>query len=174
VRHTRLDVLVHGARADERHREVQEGRLRSLAALALALAGCYSPDALDCTVACAAANDCADGQVCGSDGFCAAPSVAGHCGGPDGGMPSQLASLRVTIQGAGKIRIDSVGVCDSETAHDDACEFSVPAGMSISLQADANGEHEFRGWSGACAGTSSSSCTLTPVMGLTQVGAKFE
>ena len=52
------------------------------AAVALA-AGCYDPALRDCTVTCAGAGDCASGQVCGADHFCAAPSVAGTCGKPD-------------------------------------------------------------------------------------------
>jgi len=44
------------------------------------LAGCYQPSLRDCTVSCHAAGDCASGQICGSDGWCAAPDVAGTCG----------------------------------------------------------------------------------------------
>ncbi|MDB4952816.1 MAG: hypothetical protein JWO36_385 [Myxococcales bacterium] len=47
--------------------------------LGAAMIGCYSPDLRDCTVACSTASDCASGQMCGTDQFCAAPSVAGHC-----------------------------------------------------------------------------------------------
>ncbi|HTJ44541.1 MAG TPA: hypothetical protein VL463_20695 [Kofleriaceae bacterium] len=43
------------------------------------LAGCYDPRLKDCTVTCHGAGDCASGQVCGNDGFCAAPGVAGTC-----------------------------------------------------------------------------------------------
>jgi hypothetical protein len=50
-----------------------------LAALIVALAACYSPTLRDCTLQCASAHDCAGGQVCGNDGYCAAPDVAGHC-----------------------------------------------------------------------------------------------
>src|SRR4051812_37357316 len=84
-------------------------------------AGCYDPQEVDCTVSCAAANECAQGQVCGTDGFCAAPGIAGHCGGPDGG--TQRVSLRVAIDGPGKISIDGVGSCD-DMAPNHACVFS--------------------------------------------------
>jgi hypothetical protein len=50
-----------------------------LAALIVALVGCYSPTLRDCTLQCESPHDCAGGQVCGSDGYCAAPAVAGHC-----------------------------------------------------------------------------------------------
>lgn len=142
------------------------------AALAfLALAACYDPAAVDCTVSCAAATECARGQVCGSDGFCAAPSVAGHCGGPDGGMTSELAMLKISLEGPGKVAIEGVGTCDSDTA--DMCSFSVPTGTSLSLKASPKKDHEFVEWSGGCAGTSTS-CVLNAVMALTQIGAKFE
>jgi hypothetical protein len=45
----------------------------------LANANCYSPSVRDCTLSCAAASDCTTGQVCGSDGMCAAPEIAGQC-----------------------------------------------------------------------------------------------
>jgi hypothetical protein len=146
--------------------------LKALALLSLVLAGCYSPEALDCTVTCNAADECADGQVCGSDGFCAAPAAAGHCGGPDGGVASSLLSLHIAIDGPGKVSIDGVGVCDSDTEQD-GCTWSVQTGISLSLKAQAKHDHEFVEWTVGCSGTSSS-CALTPVMGLTQVGAKFQ
>jgi len=42
-------------------------------------AGCYSPELRDCAVSCASPDDCAPGQVCGSDAYCAAPEIAGTC-----------------------------------------------------------------------------------------------
>jgi len=50
-----------------------------VAIAACALAACYDPVLRDCTIACASGDACAPGQVCGDDGFCAAPAVAGHC-----------------------------------------------------------------------------------------------
>ncbi len=41
---------------------------------------CYAPTLRDCAVTCAAATECGGGQICGADGFCAAPDVAGTCG----------------------------------------------------------------------------------------------
>lgn len=63
-------------------------------AVAVALAGCYSPDLRDCAVFCSAETDCGPGQVCGSDGMCAAPAVAGQCGQmiqPHDGAPGDAA-----------------------------------------------------------------------------------
>ena len=147
--------------------------MKALVASTLLLASCYSPEALDCTVTCAAASECAEGQVCGSDGFCAAPSVAGHCGGPDGGMVSSLVSLRVRLEGPGKVTVDEVGLCDSETADSKACMFSVHKGVALHLKAQAKHDREFVEWTIGCSG-SDETCSLTPVTGLTEVGAKFE
>jgi hypothetical protein len=52
----------------------------AIAAGLAVLAGCYRPELRDCVVTCAGEGDCADGQVCGTDGFCAAPEIAGSCG----------------------------------------------------------------------------------------------
>ncbi|HUS30230.1 MAG TPA: hypothetical protein VMZ53_17100 [Kofleriaceae bacterium] len=145
--------------------------MKAFAVAALLLASCYSPEALDCTVSCSASDACGDGQVCGSDGFCADPAVAGHCGGPDGGMPSSLVSLRVMIDGPGKVTVETVGLCDEGGR--DGCMFSVQNGRSLQLKAQAKSDKEFVGWMGACSG-SSTTCTLTPVAALTQVGARFE
>lgn len=147
--------------------------MKALALVGLALVGCYDPKAVDCTISCAAANECADGQVCGSDGFCASPSAAGHCGGPDGGTPPSLVSLVITIAGPGKVTIDGVGLCDSDTAQNGACMFSVRAGTVLTLVAAPLGDKDFQEWSAACHGKDAT-CMLTPVMALTQVGAKFD
>jgi hypothetical protein len=143
--------------------------LKAIAFIAAALAGCYSPEALDCTISCSAANECTDGQVCGSDGFCASPSAAGHCGGPDGGVTSSLVALKVTLDGPGNVSVEGVGLCDEH----DPCTYSVRNGSPLELRASANKDKEFVEWTGACSG-SSSTCTLTPVTAMTQVGAKFE
>ena len=166
-------MRLHAVGPDESQRQVPEGRLRALAVLSVVLAGCYDPDALDCTVSCSAANECADGQVCGSDGFCASVSAAGHCGGPDGGTASSLVSLHVTIDGPGKVSIDGIGVCDSDTAEHGGCTWSVPRAMTLSLKADPKHDHEFDAWTEGCSGDKAT-CALTPVTALTQVGAKFQ
>jgi hypothetical protein len=57
---------------------------RAFAVALMALAGCYSPSLRDCKVSCAAPGDCAGDQVCGEDGLCAAPELAGQCGALQG------------------------------------------------------------------------------------------
>ena len=142
------------------------------ALLCATLAACYEPEAVNCTVECTQPSDCADGQVCGADHFCAAPDVAGMCnsGGDEG---PQAFSLVVTIEGAGKVSVDKVGSCDSENAIDGQCTFVVPSGVVQTLKAIENNDREFISWTSTCSG-SSATCTFAAVMPLTQVGAKFE
>jgi hypothetical protein len=42
-------------------------------------ASCYEPDLRNCAVRCAAVTDCAPGHACGSDGWCADPSMIDRC-----------------------------------------------------------------------------------------------
>lgn len=41
-----------------------------------ALAGCYEPKLMECTVVCAADVECGPGQSCRAEGYCASPDVA--------------------------------------------------------------------------------------------------
>lgn len=54
------------------------GRTLVLAGVA-ASSSCYEPALRDCTLACTTGDECAEGQVCGSDRFCASPELAGRC-----------------------------------------------------------------------------------------------
>lgn len=145
--------------------------MNRLVALAAVLAGCYSPDARDCTVTCAASSQCLTGQVCGTDGFCAAPKVAGHCSTID--AAPQEVDLTITIDGSGRVTVETVGTCDDSAPHH-ACTFHVPANTTRILDATAKDEdHPFVSWSQACTGASPS-CSLVPVTSPTQVGAKFQ
>ncbi len=140
------------------------------AALVAALAGCYSPDVKDCTVKCASPYDCGDGQVCGSDGMCASQKLAGHCAD----LSLTAVSLSIVIQGSGRVAVDDLGSCDSDSAPDHTCTFTVMARTTHMLSAIANNEeHPFSSWSQACTGTSPS-CSLVPVISPTVVEAKFE
>ncbi len=135
------------------------------------LAGCYSPDARDCTVSCAASSQCLAGQVCGADGFCAAPKVAGHCS-PIDAAPAEV-MLSITIEGSGSVTIETVGTCDDSAPHH-TCTFPVTAHTLRVLDAIAKDEdHPFASWSQACTG-SAATCSLVPVTSPTQVGAKFQ
>jgi len=50
--------------------------MRWLFALVPLGSSCYQPETRDCTVACSETSDCADGQGCTRDRFCAAPTIA--------------------------------------------------------------------------------------------------
>ena len=144
--------------------------MKRLAMLTALLAGCYEPEAVDCTVECTGPSDCADGQVCGSDHFCAAPDVAGMCNTT--GDP-QSVSLIIAIEGHGKVSVEHVGSCDSDSPSQGSCTFAVPPGAMQQLKAVEGGEREFISWTSTCTG-SSATCAVTPVMALTQVGARFQ
>jgi hypothetical protein len=146
--------------------------VRRWIALIALLSACYEPSARDCTLECEAPDECADGQVCGADGYCAAPAVAGTCNPNGDSAEPQIVSLIVTIAGKGKVSIDKVGTCDSETSGG-TCMFDVTPGVMRSLKAIENKDREFISWTSLCSG-STMTCTVTPVMALTYVGAKFE
>jgi hypothetical protein len=146
--------------------------MRVCAALYTLLAACYEPEAVNCTVECAGADECADGQQCGSDGFCASPDVAGSCRANHDGE-SQSVVLMIAIEGRGQVKIDDVGMCDSEGPSAGACMFEVTPNVTRQLKAIEKDEREFISWTSTCIGATTS-CSVTPVMALTQVGAKFK
>jgi hypothetical protein len=175
------------------------GLLRiGVASLASIAAGCYSPELRDCTLTCNAASDCADGQVCGSDHFCAAPGIAGQCaflpgdaggsnrdGGidapkmpdarPDAAMPDAPthAVLTISIEGKGRVTVQTIGTCDESGPQNGHCTYAVPLNLAITVQAQPYEDQRFDKWTTpVCASMSMPSCTFTPV-GPTTVGVKF-
>ncbi|HTJ40572.1 MAG TPA: hypothetical protein VL463_00700 [Kofleriaceae bacterium] len=169
---------------------------------AIACVGCYQPALRDCTITCAGAGDCAMGQVCGADGFCARPEVAGTCaadaaiaGEPDArmidppdarivAMPDArplppdahpTVTLAITIDGRGKVQVAPIDqTCDAHDWIGTACAYSVPQGDALVLTAKTRSKDDrFAGWSGACAG-SIASCVVTPTSGTTTVVAAFQ
>lgn len=136
----------------------------SLFAIAL-LAACYDPATTDCTVTCSGADDCANGQTCGSDGYCAGPDVAGDCVEP--------VELSIEIAGDGIVAIDGIGECNSRTAPSHRCIYMVPPNQPRGLAATPNGDKDFKEWTSTCVGETAT-CVITPVTDLTRVGAKFE
>ncbi|MBA3460092.1 MAG: hypothetical protein H0T46_09045 [Deltaproteobacteria bacterium] len=166
--------------------------------LSAALTGCYSPELRDCAVACASVDDCGPNQVCGSDRWCASPSLAGRCltmatpdaaVGTDGApgviedaavdatvdaapdAPTTL-SLVVQIAGNGSVTIPGVGNC-GYAAPNHQCTFTVMIGAQLMLTASGIDEFEFDKWqSAACAGQGAT-CTLTPLPPTTTIAVKF-
>lgn len=168
-----------------------------LAIGACALGGCYAPDLQDCAVSCRAADDCGPGQVCGGDGMCAAPAIAGQCGAhldagadrpdarglpdasPDAapldGPPARFV-LTVKISGRGRVLVTeeqvALGQCD-HTAVNATCAFEVRVGAQLQLTAMGLFGDEFDKWTSlACAGQDAT-CDLTVVVLTTSVVGKF-
>ena len=156
--------------------------LRTLLFASLTTA-CYSPEIRDCTVTCNQAADCAPGQVCGDDGFCAAEDVAGRCAsiaasndaGTDGAGPDarpdarpdapSTVTLTVRIDGRGVVSIPTVGECDAGSGQA-VCPFEVPKNVPLTLNAMPKNNWQFDGWSDACNGSLTSTCVLTPTTDL--------
>lgn len=154
---------------------------RAVIASALTMS-CYSPDTRDCTLTCARVDDCAGGQVCGTDHFCASPERAGHCATSatdDGGMPMppgdasrpppdarpadappdarDTVALTIEIMGPGTVVFDGVGSCNAN------CTLAAPLGKAATLHAVANSKQMFAGWTqGPCTGQGAT-CTFIAI-----------
>lgn len=161
-----------------------------------AAAGCYAPELRDCAVSCTAAADCAPGQVCGADAWCAEPSIAGQCSalslvdaGASGDAPADAAlprvdafvppsdappayALTIKIGGRGRVLVDGLGQCD-HSAPGQTCSFPVALGVELVLTAIPLPDTQFDKWSGGpCAGQDET-CQLIPILLTTFVEAKF-
>lgn len=149
-----------------------------VAALALLLAGCYAPALRDCTVTCAAADQCASGQVCGSEGYCVGETGA-RCTGSaavdaraeaipiDAAVPTF--ALHVTVMGHGSVTVAGTGggTCTMD------CTYALPRDSQVSATELGAGNHQFQMWTTAnCAGQEPT-CTFTLAQPQS-VGAKFE
>lgn len=140
---------------------------------AITIAGCYDPAVRDCTITCAAAGDCAAGQVCGPDNFCAAPDVAGTCRsrGADAAPPTEL---HLVVQGPGTLA-DSSG---TRTCNGD-CTFDVTPGATVTLIATPLDGKELDRWTTTnCAVKDVEhpglTCSVMVVPPITTVGARFK
>lgn len=168
------------------------GVLALVAVGALVLTSCYAPAVRDCTVSCASERDCASGQVCGGDGMCAAPEVAGRCSGFPGdagprhdarppGDPdldagldaAQTVVLHVQIMGKGAVLVDGVGACSSKDPQHGDCMYDVIPGVVLIAHAvEIDRDELFAMWtSPTCAGQGPR-CVFTPVAA-TAIAARF-
>lgn len=173
--------------------------LRLVALAIVAAGGCYGPELGDCVVSCASDVDCAPAQICGRDGRCATPALAGRCDERDGGgppMPGDVPSLppdaanvdasvppvdapgtvtlRIRIRGRGYVVVGGnlAMTCD-HTAPGDQCMFAVTAGAPVELHAFPALGHRLERWKDACEGEQPT-CSLTPSRPMTTVEAEFE
>jgi hypothetical protein len=142
-----------------------------IAGMALAVSGCYAPDVVDCTVTCTEPTDCADGQACTANGFCATEGATcmGEGVTADGGVTA--IALRVQIEGDGRVFVMGVGEC-SRAMNNGVCTWQVQP-RALRFQATPGNDREFDKWTTMnCAGQSST-CTFTP-SAATTVGVKFK
>jgi hypothetical protein len=168
------------------------------------LAGCYQPTLRDCTVTCRGADECASGQVCGSDGWCAAPDVAGTCGlvvdgaaadagradgplvdgplvdGPlvDAGLdarPVDAPGAVLHVLVSGKGKVVVDPLSVECVGPPGDCTYGANPGDDVTLTAVAtNGGHAFSDWSTANCQGQGVSCTVTIMAPATTVGATFQ
>ncbi len=169
----------------------------TLMALVMAGSACYAPELRDCTIACKTPEDCADGQVCGADQFCASPEVAGRCsqGGArrdaaigaaneDAGMTAIDAAvppdappdaptegvLTISIGGHGRVIVENVGTCEYQAS---PCQVVVPLDHDVILAALPSNGWELDEWNaGPCTGDESPTCVFQPSLAMV-AGAKF-
>jgi len=152
----------------------------------VAVTACYAPDVRDCTVSCSSVSDCAAGQVCGADSFCAAPEVAGSCaqrtadagvdGPPDDtprpdaslppdaapdAPPSSMVQLHIRIDGRGSVSSLATGACEAGSGGTD-CIYDVLQDVPISLHAVAKNNWYFDRWTSSTCGNQPALCTFTP------------
>jgi len=88
----------------------------------------------------------------------------------------QLASLKVTVEGSGRVISDTgISCTNNELASFKTCTFNVEVGQTVTLKAiPISGDEytsSFVGWGGACSG--SGNCTISAIAGESVVTAKF-
>ncbi len=152
-------------------------------ALVTSGAGCYSPDAPDCVLACAANTDCVSGQVCTSDQLCAAPGITScaavarsdagavtDSGSEDAG--SGTSEVDLTVTNPGTVQASTGATCTNPDKPPFVCTFQAPRGLELTLTAVPPPAKTFKGWTGACMGPDPV-CHITPTTPIIVVGAKF-
>jgi hypothetical protein len=169
----------------------------AVVAALVGLAGCYAPPLRDCTVSCTAPGDCVGDQLCGSDGLCAAPDIAGRCAmGPptpdaspprdagttprdaprgDAAMPDApaLIALRVQITGKGSVVVDGHGICSSQGPQHGDCTYDIAPHVAQTVHAlPVQLDQVFGSWTSVACGGQGATCTFTP-SSATAITAKF-
>ncbi len=146
----------------------------------MALIGCYSPDAPDCTLACTADTDCISGQTCTTDHLCAANlTTCGSQATTDGSVPGidagpvTTVTLMIHVDKDGSVRDSNNNICNSPTNMAIDCSFQVQSGVPLTITAFPNLTKQFEKWDGpACMGQPAI-CHTTPT-GDIMVSAKFK
>jgi hypothetical protein len=145
-----------------------------ISSASLALAACYSPDVRDCSVSCSAVTDCAGDQVCGADGFCVGPDV-GPCNrkSVDGGVNPPRVTLRVQIEGTGKVMVLGVGACSTRDTSNGDCSWLVAPGAVLLTPMMLEPDKAFEQWTTPNCSGQNPTCAVTAST-TTVVGAKFK
>lgn len=169
---------------------------------AVAVSACYQPTLVDCTITCASSGECASGQVCGDDGFCARPEIAGSCAtlgmidAAQGAIPDARETadarrppdarpdarpdamppgvLRIAITGRGKVTANPGDhTCNAPDDGGATCSYAITVGTVMSLDAKAGKDRRFVGWTTPVCAGQDDPCTLVIATGTTIVGAAF-
>ena len=147
----------------------------AITAIAAALtAGCYSPDVVDCKLACSTSADCVENQVCTAAKICASPSVSCDGEAPvDAGTPAgPTVPIGVAITGAGGVTIGPMMCATPGDGSGTTCTLDVPAGMPATAMAMPKGGDMFMAWTSLVCAQQATSCTFTPI-GPTQLAVVF-
>ena len=184
-----------GARRCTGHDVMAVLRVGAILAIALAGASCYSPELRDCTVSCEAQSDCAHGQVCGADQFCAAPEIAGRCsslpsdsGGDDrdagavdgkvdarperAGPDLAMVPMHLKIDGDGRVTVSGQLTCEKQGSQNGDCMYQVPLGLAITLGAQPYNGQQFDALERCTCNAQGATCTFVPT-GATDLHARF-
>lgn len=133
-------------------------------AAAALVCGCYQPEVRDCTVSCQSAGDCADGQACTSDGWCASPQLAGGC--------AAVSSLELRIERPGRVVIDGLELSCESSGDTEQCGFDLAPGTSVTLRV-VETDGDFDKWTTGNCERDAETCTVVVDADGTTVGAKF-
>jgi hypothetical protein len=134
--------------------------VRWLVLAATALTACYTPNLAPCTVRCVQGDQCPEDMSCGSDHYC-------HPPGDNEACPPDYFTVAVLDAGSGTGNVSGGGLdCGP------ICNVAVPTGTMVNLTATPDSGSRFTTWSGACASSTSATCSLV-VSADVEVGVGF-
>jgi len=156
-------VAVSHRRTLNRSQRLAATAARALALAVLAMAACYDPHVIDCVITCSRPGDCGPGQVCGADGRCARPEVAGSCAldagetdgrgpsdgmiAPDGAPPADGATMADASVACNAVC--TAGVCESGVCvircGDHGCDQLVVCPAAVPCRVECSGNHACTG-----------------------------
>ncbi len=136
--------------------------------LIAALAGCYAPELAPCKVTCGSAADCAQGDTCGTDGFCVA-GASDRCTGTVDAAIAMPIVLHVMVMGNGSIAVTGGGTCK------DSCMYTFAQNTQISaMWIETSGDHAFQAWTTPNCLTQGQTCRFSLTAATAMLGARFQ